>query len=85
MKKVNLLLFLSVLSNLLVAQNNIKFNKEYDILYALPNVAISIIVCHGGYVIYGETKDSNNVDRISISKIDSVGNLEWAKSYGKKG
>ncbi|HVA98961.1 MAG TPA: hypothetical protein VNG53_08705 [Bacteroidia bacterium] len=29
MKKVKLILFLSVLSNLLVAQNNIKFNKEY--------------------------------------------------------
>jgi len=87
MKKVSLILFLSVLSNLLVAQSSIKFNKQYTLLYGLPNAATSIIPNNNGYIIYGFTTDSLKYSgtRVSITKIDSSGNLKWAKSYGKKG
>ncbi len=68
----------------LFAQNIPTFNKIYGVIGNLPNESNSIIPISNGYVLYGETKDSNNFSRISIIKIDTIGNLIWEKSYGKK-
>jgi len=74
-------------SSLLLAQSSIKFNKQYTLLYSLPSNAISIMPSNKSYVIYGSTSDSSQFSglRVAMTKIDSVGNLKWAKSYGKKG
>jgi len=83
MKKVSLLLFLSVLSNLSVAQSSIKFNKTYPLVGVVSH-PLSIMLLSDGYMVYGVRRDSVSPYRFKIytMKIDTLGNLKWEKYYG---
>ncbi|MCF8235187.1 MAG: T9SS type A sorting domain-containing protein [Bacteroidales bacterium] len=46
--------------------------------------ARNVIEVDDGYILQGQTSEQNNIDwyRIGFSKIDTVGNQVWMKSYG---
>lgn len=85
MKKLASILLGIILGSFLAAQNVSIFNKIYTAILGMPCYSDRINVCSGGYMIYGGTIDSNNLSKVVMMKIDTLGNLLWKKSYGKSG
>jgi len=68
------------------AQSNIEFNKIYTVLPGVHScLTSSIMLANNGYIVYCETRDSVNNERVAILKVDTQGNLLWAKHYGRMG
>jgi len=85
MKKIRLILSFTIFCGYLAAQNDIKFSKLYNVIPGMPCYSDRISVCSNGYMIYGGTIDSNNLAKVVMLKIDTLGNILWKKSYGKRG
>lgn len=85
MKKLASILLGIILGSFLAAQNVSIFNKIYTVIPGMPCYSDRINVCSGGYMVYGGTADSNNLSKVVMLKIDTLGNLLWKKSYGKSG
>jgi len=80
-----LVIFFSMLSSV-SAQHAIRFNKIYNVIPGIACYAQRVSVYNDGYALYGETDDStNSYTKISVTKIDTSGNIMWNKSYGKPG
>lgn len=83
MKKILSSIFLIFSVGNVFGQNDLTFNRIYNYPNSFSNTSTSIIPCLGGYVTYGSEIDSSYLSRVVISKIDTVGNLVWTKSYGR--
>jgi hypothetical protein len=91
MKKLIVIVLLTVLGSFLAAQNVNTFSKDYTMMYVSvgnsTNIAYGLLELNGGYVVYGIVRDSlyPYPTRIYLMKIDTLGNTTWSKSYGKHG
>jgi hypothetical protein len=86
MKKLFVIVVLTVLGSFLAAQNVNMFNDAYTILPNMSGFASTVILDNAGYIIYGTTADSTKYSgtQVFIAQLDSIGNLKWSKSYGKR-
>ena len=83
-KGITFLVVLCFWSGMLFAQKAITFNKIYNFPKSFSNTSNSVIPCSDGYVLYGLEIDSNHLSRVTLLKIDTLGNTLWVKSYGNK-
>jgi len=90
LKKIHILLILNLLliSTLAFAQGSTRFKRFYDLApYTWGSYSMNVTTLSDGYLLSGivsDTADGYLFNRLTLLKVDTLGNPVWEKRYGNR-